>query len=619
MRINRIKIENIRNIDSAELIDLKDRAIILITGPNGSGKSALFEAIRIFKSSLGRYSPRYGLDLRSQYPNLITIGKTSASITIEFLLNNEEKNLLKSNKDVVSATVNIDASLNVNIVGADVNILNRILSSEFIENPTIGKIEHIPSDRNFSKGNVSGISFSEELIEQDRLRMIEDTSAKYINLKNDLLWMHYADIEAEHRHEESPPKFIEGVRKIFNSFLDNVEFLDVNVDTRRPSIPKFLVGTLRGHHEIDNLSSGQKEIIMTYSILEKRKFTNSIVLFDEPELHLNGALERKVLSYIRGLAEKGNQFFIATHSPEIIGAIRNEAMYKLTGANPNTAEKVDLQSEKIQVLKELGATHHIQMISRKIVFVEGETDQEILEYFDPNITHIASFVPSKGVGHLKGATELLNRASAFENFRAILDREDLTENQIIEIEKRHNGKVHVWRKREIENYLLDETVILEIINTWQSLKKKSGVVLNSMEQVLAKLCCAAEKTKKEVIARAIENNLHNLSARIRLEPNALEDSLKKALERRELSVDLESEAKQSELIGRIQTSINVTWNSSWREICLGKETLKSFIEDNFEGSANTLYPIFVENICKKMAEKGRIPEEISQVLDFIRN
>lgn len=79
MRINYLKIENIRNIDSAELSDLKDKGIILITGPNGSGKSALFDAIRIFKYTFGQYSNR-GLNLQSQYPNLITLSKDSFSL-----------------------------------------------------------------------------------------------------------------------------------------------------------------------------------------------------------------------------------------------------------------------------------------------------------------------------------------------------------------------------------------------------------------------------------------------------------------------------------------------------------------------------------------------------------
>lgn len=616
MRINYLKLENIRNLDSVELNDLKNQGIILITGPNGSGKSALFEAIRVFKSSLGNYSKQGGINLQSQYPDLITLGKDSASVTLEFILTDEEKKLLQIGKDTLRATVNIPPHASQgNPSGEDVNLLRRLFAQEFIDETKVGKIEHIPPDRNFSKGHVSSINFSQDFIEHDRRKMVDDTSAKFDTLKNDLLWMHFVDLQAKDKNLPLP-QYIDGVRKIFNYFLDDVEFLGVDIDIQFRKIPQFQVKTPRGTHEIDGLSSGQKEIIMTYAIMEKRKFTNSIILFDEPDLHLHGSLERKVLSYIRGLVDQGNQFWIATHSPEIIGAVKNDYICRLTGGKPNTAEQVDLHSEKIQLLKQLGATHHIQMVSEKIVFVEGESDQEILEYLDPKLIHIASFVESGGVGHIVGVTDLLNRASNFDNFRALRDRDDVSDKEIEDIEKRGNNRIHVWRKREIENHLLDENIIFDVINEWKSVKTKNGVDLSTKKQVLVKLKEAADKTKHKVHARKIENFLQ--IQRVRLEPSDLNGSLEKAITNRGNLLELQDKSNQLDLINDIKASVDRKWNTSWKEICLGKEAIRYFVDENFVGSSRTLYPIFVENICKRMVETDRIPKEISEVIELIR-
>jgi len=428
MKITYLRVENVRCIDSAEFNDLGN--IIVIVGPNGSGKSALFEAIRVFKSSIARYSPRYGISLPNLYPDFVSLGKDYASITLEVTITDEEKKALNITKDSLIATIKVDKNLGVSHSGEDINHLQQLFSPTIFSIHAIGKFEHIPSDRRFAKGQISSISFSQDLIEQDRHRMFDDTSEKFTNFKSDLLWMHMVDLQASDKHIEPHPQYIEGVKKIFTHFLDGVEFEGVDLDVYLTRPANFIVKTTRGPHDIDALSSGQKEILMTYTLLEKRKFTNSVILFDEPDLHLHGALERKVLSYLRGVADLGNQIWISTHSPEIIGSCDKETIYRLSGGNPNRAEKVDIKSEQIETLKSLGATVHIQMISQRIVYVEGDSDSQILEYINPGIIHYASFVPAQGVKGVMGAIDLLNRASKFENFRGVRDRDYLSDEEI---------------------------------------------------------------------------------------------------------------------------------------------------------------------------------------------
>lgn len=615
MRITYLKVENVRCIDNAEFQDLGN--IVLIVGPNGSGKSALFEAIRVFKTSIASYS-KWGINLSNLYPNLVSVGKDRASITLEVSLTKEEKEALNTEKDTLKATTMVDKNLNVTRTGDDISLLQQLFSSSIFLKHNVGKFEHIPSDRKFGKGQISSISFSQDLIEQDRHRMFDDTSEKFTNLKSDLLWMHMVDLQASNKHIEPHPQYIQGVRKIFSHFLDGVEFDGVDLDIYLTRPANFLVKTIRGQHDIDVLSSGQREILMTYTVLEKRKFTNSIVLFDEPELHLHGALERKVLSYLRNLADLGNQFWLCTHSPEIIGSCENETIYRLTGGNPNTAQRIDLKSEQIETLKSLGASVHIQMISQRIVYVEGDSDSQILEYINPNIIHVASFVPSQGVRGVKGAIDLLNKASRFENFRGIRDRDYLSDEEIRKIEKDTAGRVHVWKRYHVENYLLDSNAIYAVLSSHRAIKLRK--TFNNAVEINNEFKLIADDLKNIVIAGKLEKLINEkIMHRVNISYSNIKESYKTNAAKR--LPDIQSvldEEIHDKYIQQVSDEINKNWDSRWLELCPGREVLKEFCRRNIDGALDTVYPILIEQIAKQLAVAG-LNQEVKEVLETITN
>ncbi|NCO67639.1 MAG: AAA family ATPase [Nitrospirae bacterium] len=616
MKITYLKVENVRCIDSAEFQDLGN--IILIVGPNGSGKSALFEAIRVFKTSMASYSTRWGINLSSLYPNFVSLGKDRASITLEVGLTKEEQEALNTEKDVLKSTITVDKNLSVTPAGDDINLFRQLFSPAIFSKYNVGKFEHIPSDRRFGKGQISSISFSQDLIEQDRHRMFDDTSEKFTNLKSDLLWMHMVDLhlQASNKHIEPHPQYIEGVKKIFTHFLDGVEFEGVDLDVYLTRPANFIVKTPRGPHDIDALSSGQREILMTYALLEKRKFTNSVILFDEPELHLHGALERRVLSYLQGVADIGNQFWIGTHSPEIIGSCEKEIIYRLTGGNPNIAERVDLKSEKIETLKSLGASVHIQMISQRIVYVEGESDSQILEYINPNIVHSASFIPSQGVRGVRGAIDLLNKASRFENFRGIRDRDYLSDEEIGRIESETIGRIHVWERYHIENYLLDGKAIYNVLSTHKGIKLLK--IFNSPEEINKELKLIADGLKNIIVAKKLENLINEkIVHHIKIDPKNIKESYKTIADRRLPDIlSLLEEKEHDKYIKQAFNEIDNQWEQKWVELCPGREILKEFCRKNIDGALNTIYPILVEQIAKQLAADG-LNAEVKSVIEKI--
>ncbi|PDT64733.1 hypothetical protein CO683_36280 [Bradyrhizobium ottawaense] len=79
--------------------------------------------------------------------------------------------------------------------------------------------------------------------------------------------------------------------------------------------------------ELDSLSSGEKNIALPFLIVARSVAEGGIALFDEPELYLNPAVSRELLSFVMTRYSKPRdiQFVMCTHSPEILsGAFADE-------------------------------------------------------------------------------------------------------------------------------------------------------------------------------------------------------------------------------------------------------------------------------------------------------
>ena len=80
----------------------------------------------------------------------------------------------------------------------------------------------------------------------------------------------------------------------------------------------------------DSLGSGQKEIISTlFLIWYHSRNLPSVVLIDEPELHLNAQLHRVFMKELTNLVPN-NQYIIATHSEDIMDSVVKNRRVLLT-------------------------------------------------------------------------------------------------------------------------------------------------------------------------------------------------------------------------------------------------------------------------------------------------
>jgi AAA domain, putative AbiEii toxin, Type IV TA system len=80
-------------------------------------------------------------------------------------------------------------------------------------------------------------------------------------------------------------------------------------------------------HGIDDLSSGEKELIYGYLRVRSRAPRNSVLLLDEPELHLNPRLMRGLAHFLQEHlgSQSNNQLWIATHSDALLREVWGSA------------------------------------------------------------------------------------------------------------------------------------------------------------------------------------------------------------------------------------------------------------------------------------------------------
>ena len=223
---------------------------------------------------------------------------------------------------------------------------------------------------------------------------------------------------------------------------------------------------------IDSLSSGEQEVVNIVFDFILRKPSNSIVVFDEPELHLHPELSHKLIQTLRRTGEN-NQFIFCTHSPDIITASLDSSVIFLAPPkedHSNQAIPVAEDDETNQALRRLGQSVGIIALGKRIVLIEGghnSLDKQlygaILEDQFPNLV----LVPSSGKTQITSFSTVLDgvlrRAIWGVDFFMVCDRDAIAPSKDREaIESESDKRLRVLDRYHIENFFLDESVLAQV-------------------------------------------------------------------------------------------------------------------------------------------------------------
>lgn len=482
--LQRIKLENYRCYKHHE-VDFRELTIIV--GKNNAGKSTLIEALRLISLVTSRYkklafstAPAFS-NIPKQYygvkPSLKGLefsfesifhlyGPPPAKITAEFS-NNSSIELFIDDTKTIHAVIwgsngrpvqSRSAARNLDL--PQINILPQIAPLLKYEKPLYG---------DYVKSNVFSSLASQHFRNQ----------IQYLN-------EHYEEFE-----------------KLSELTWNNLRIREfINGSKIEEQNPTLLVQDGDFVAEIGWMGHGLQMWLQTMWFLARTRMSATIIL-DEPDVYMHADLQRKL---IRFLKSSNQQIILATHSIEIMSEVE-----------PENIVVIDRQREKSiycsnfpavqKIVQHIGSIQNIEMArlwaAKKILIVEGG-DVSILKRIQ-NILFKDSnepfdMIPNMSIGgwggwsYAIGSKMLLKNAgdSSIDTY-CLMDSDYHSEKAIgkryADAEEKH-VRLHIWKKKEIENYLLVPEAILRIINRC---KKKAKKI--ELEVIIQKLDEIAENLK----------------------------------------------------------------------------------------------------------------------------
>lgn len=600
MQILSYRIENFRNLRLVECSNPPD--FMVICGGNGCGKSALLEALMTAKEHAGAYGT-FVFD-----PRAVSTDATKATIAMTLSFTENERSFVKDKfnqecTETEEVIVEIDKITGGRVLKRS-TATHQLFSyySRTLGSP--GFFDYIGSYRQTQKKRELKTWDASYLSDAFAKQTLARETQKFQLTKEYLTGLKMGDIqETQASLLSGKAVYIDSLKEIkedFNLFFSPMKFKDVFLNQ---SPFQFLISTPRGDIDIDDLSSGEREILNMIIRFHQLKPKGAIILLDEADVHLHPDLERRYLEALRRLG-KGNQLFLTTHSPEMMIAAGTDSLYTLLKQPPanggNQLVRVTKSEELHNVLSEIMGSRGIISINQCIVFIEGEEtslDREVYEKLYPPSEYNISFVPAGNsaiVGKIADqVNKLLTESTGFQYYFSIVD------SDIERFEPDATGGSRLFRLPvyHVENFLLDENKILEVTRAMMASKcpytKPDEVITDLQKLVLSEAhlkpyARALFDAKLAKIAKDAYDTVYK-QRNVQLQVNVPKFS------------EIEEEAKKV-----LESALA---NDTWRSKCKGRAILKAYC-----GQHGFKYEIFRNLLITAIKTP---PQPLADIIDKI--
>lgn len=505
----------------------------------------------------------------------------------------------------------------------------------------VGVIDYHGAQRFYAREQVQHVNISlEQSTQQSSQNALYNSANKYSNVKSELATSYIKEALSEKAGGDyaSTMGLTETLQELFKTFFPDKKFLGPT-PTHQGNL-LFPVETRDGsRHDLDDLSAGEKEILYGYLRIRNLAPRHSIVLLDEPELHLNPRLVRGLPSFYRKNIGEAleNQMWLVTHSDAILRESVGKPDFDVyhmqpAGVPSGVGETVTVQMNQLKAIEVTGdvdvaLTELVGDLAayrpgQKAVIFEGggssDFDQTMAGMLFPEFADRVNLVSGTNKARVEALHEVLDRAYDRGDlpikFYAIVDQD----YERYEDEKDPAVRLFRWDVYHIENYLLHAESIAHIVSSFGTSSVGEQEILESLRiaaraSVASRLRHSLRTYASRLLTRSIDLSFNpaaeNLSGEV---ASAIDRSVTRITETHTAELGIQA-LKQFEEAERAKIEQSFA-DGSWMQSMPGREILREYVKTLPNGIS---YDVFKNMILRRFVDIGYQPPGMQRILTEI--
>ncbi len=459
MRIKKIRLKNGYKRFKDLTIDLGESPskIIALVGPNGCGKSSVFDGM-LFLSNAHEQIGQHGTKGAKYHSMEGLAGYGSENIEIDF--DGGSFQTVRSKKQPEGKQNTIFSYRNPYRYNANLDI------------KTLASIPDIYK-------NSSGASSSIDLDD----KVTQNYQRLYVHINEYRRSNNLTDLQAR-----------ESIIGELNKILKNCVGLEISSEgdiiSGKGSL-YFKKDNQPKEFDFNVLSSGEKEVvdILLDLYLKRKEFNDTVYIIDEPELHLNTAIQKNLLIEIEKIIPETCQLWIATHSIGFLSALKDNLNEKCSiiyfeddySSKPQTLTPIAKSRGNWQKIFQTALEDLTGLIApKRIIYCEGRKDagkageekgldaqiyNQIFAISEPDTLFVSSGGNTEPENYSSVALKILNKAFSDVELWLLKDKDinsdgsPTTDDQREAFIKNSPGMNKMLKRKEIENYLFDFEIL----------------------------------------------------------------------------------------------------------------------------------------------------------------
>ncbi|MDX2006459.1 MAG: AAA family ATPase [Meiothermus sp.] len=259
--------------------------------------------------------------------------------------------------------------------------------------------------------------------------------------------------------------------------------------------------------EVGNMGHGLQMWLQTIWFLSRSARASSVIL-DEPDVYMHPDLQRRLIRFV---SKRFPQLIVTTHSVEIMSEVDPNDILVIEKERSESRFASSLPTVQ-KIIEDVGSVHNVQLSrlwnAKCCLLLEGDDLSLLSPVYDTIFSESnegLQSIPNFSMGGWGGWAYALGTARFLKNsggntikIFCIFDSDYHTQdqkNKRLQEAKSEGISIHIWQRKEIENYFIIPVVILRAIRQRSKIDKPAPTV-GEIESKIEEL---AEGLKDEVL------------------------------------------------------------------------------------------------------------------------